>query len=406
MKKQVKIGFIGAGGFISAHHLATARDCELTEVRAIADINKQILEYHSSRMPIGYTTSDYRDLLNDAEIDIIVIGTKQDMHASMIVESLDAGKWVLCEKPMANNSAEVKAVMAAEKHNPGRLAIGFNRRFAPACRKAKQLMGLAERPWMINYRMMNQSTHVHDSFYAREPRILYEGCHILDLACWFFDSYPEEVYMTGDALLNNCCILSFADGSQFQFMCGSIGAISFWKENMEIFGQDKSISINDFVDMRVRGFENEYDRLYGAYRGEHDEEIMKYGFDFYDLYRTARGCEYIPEEYKVDWKKLGVADVPVKRPVDLPFDISHYHPEDKQLRGFVPNKGWFESLEHLAECYLEGVKPDNADGTAGAAATLMAMCLLESLKKKRPVKFRHKLEKHIINPKIKETANV
>jgi predicted dehydrogenase len=406
MKEQVKIGFVGAGGFISAHHLATARDCAITEVRAIADINEKVLEYHSSRMSVGYTTTNYRDLLNDKEIDIIVIGTKQDMHAALIVESLDAGKWVLCEKPMANNATEAKAVLAAEKRNPGYLAIGFNRRFAPACRQAKQLMSQAKRPWMVNYRMMNQSSHAQDSYYAKEPRILYEGCHVLDLACWFFESYPEEVYMTGDVLLNNCCILSFADGSQFQFMCGSIGAISFWKENMEIFGQDKSICINDFVDMRVRGFKNEYDRLFGTYRGEHDANIMKYGFDFYDLYRTERSCDYIPDEYKVDWRKLGVVDIPVKRPTNLPFDISEYHRKNTELRGFVPNKGWFESLEHLAECKLTGKKPDNADGKAGAAATLMAMCLLESLKTRRPVNFRNNLKAYITKPKTKETVNV
>jgi len=406
MTRKVQMGFIGAGGFISAHHLATARDSEFMEIRAIADINPRILQHHQSAMQVGYVTADYRELLNDDKLDIIVIGTKQDLHAKLIIESLDAGKWVLCEKPMANTVEESQQVLDAEKRNPGRLAIGFNRRFAPACRQARELMRQAKRPWFVNYRMMNQSTHVFDSYYKKQPRILYEGCHILDLARWFFESDPSEVFMTGDEFKNNCCILSFADGSQFQFMCGSIGATTFWKENMEVFGQDKTISINDFVDMRVRGFPGEYDRLFEPYRGEQGAEILKYGFDFYEMYGAYYREEYVPPEFKVDWAQYGVANVMPRRPIELPFNIAHFSRQNKELRGFVPNKGWYESLEHFAKCLLDGKVPDNASGRDGAKATEMAMCLLESLKTKRPIKFNHKRENSTINIQIKETANV
>ncbi len=58
-------------------------------------------------MPIGYTTRDYRELFADFNIDIVIIGTKQGLHSKIIVECLDAGKWVLCEKPMASNEEEI-----------------------------------------------------------------------------------------------------------------------------------------------------------------------------------------------------------------------------------------------------------------------------------------------------------
>ena len=89
------MGFIGAGGFISAHHLLTVRDSEIMEIRAIADIDEKRLTKHAAGMSVGYTTTDYRKLLADSEIDMVIIGTKQDLHARFIVESLDAGKWVL-----------------------------------------------------------------------------------------------------------------------------------------------------------------------------------------------------------------------------------------------------------------------------------------------------------------------
>ena len=393
MAKTAKIGFIGAGGFISAHHLATARDSEIMSVHAIADLNRERLAQHAANMSVGYTATDYKKLLNDPEIDIIIIGTKQDLHAKLIIESLEAGKWVLCEKPMANTLDESLRVLEAEVDNPGRLAIGFNRRFAPAYRLAKKLMRQARRPWLVNYRMMNQSSHVFDNFYKNEPRILYEGCHILDFARWLFDDDPVEVFMTGDRLKNNCCILSFADGSQFQFMCGSVGATSFCKENLEIFGQDKTIAVNDFIDMRIRGFENQRDRLFEPYRGEHGAEVMEYGFDFYEIYMAHYRDEYVAPEFKVDWDKLGVANVMPERPIRLPFDIKKFHRENMELNGFVPNKGWYESLEQFAQCFLSGAVPDNAAGIDGAKSTELAMSLLESLRIKRPVNFIKNCEK-------------
>ena len=130
--KKVQVGFIGAGNFVSAHHLLTVRDSKIMDIRAIADLDEERLKKHSSNMEVGYTTTDYKKVLEDPEIDMVVVGTKQNLHARFIVESLDAGKWVLCEKPMAETEEETQAVLDAEERNPGKLAIGFNRRFSPA----------------------------------------------------------------------------------------------------------------------------------------------------------------------------------------------------------------------------------------------------------------------------------
>ena len=56
------------------------------------------------------------------------------------------------------------------------------------------------RPWFVNYRLMypNPSKQSETSFYRDQPRILYEGCHVLDLVCWLLGGPPERVFMTGD----------------------------------------------------------------------------------------------------------------------------------------------------------------------------------------------------------------
>ena len=70
----------------------------------------------------------------------------------------------------------------------------------------------------------NPTKRGEKDFYSTHERILYEGSHILDLVCWLLDAEPQRVFMTGDRLVNNCCILDFAEGSQVSFMCGSMGS--------------------------------------------------------------------------------------------------------------------------------------------------------------------------------------
>jgi predicted dehydrogenase len=375
---KVQVGFIGAGGFISAHHLLTVRDSDIMEIRAIADLDTERLASHAARMPVGYTTADYQDLLADDEIDLVIIGTKQDLHARFIVESLDAGKWVLCEKPMAETEEETAAVLAAEARNPGRLAIGFNRRFAPAYQDTKRLMAGRQRPWYLNYRLMypNPDKQAKGSFYSTHERILYEGCHILDLVCWLLDAEPRRVFMTGDRILNNCCILDYADGSQVSFMCGSMGSYALWKEYLEVFAEYTAITVSDFTDMRVRGFAGEHDRVFAPHMGEHAAEVRQYGFDFYELYKvTALGTD----NRQAYLDNYGMVLEEVVRPTPVPLDVHAYGKEHPDLWGFIPDKGWIAAVEHFAQCFLDGTEPMNADGRAGALSTRLALALLESL---------------------------
>lgn len=384
--KKVQVGFIGAGNFITANHLLTARDSKIMEIRAIADLNTELLQRHSGRMKIGYTATDYKKLLSDKDIDIIIIGTKQDLHSKLIVESLNAGKWVLCEKPMSETREQTRAVLEAEKNNPGKLALGFNRRFAPSMMRLKKLMQGVKKPWFINYRLMypNPMKHGENNFYANHERILYEGCHILDLVSWILEADPVRVYMSGDRLYNNCCILEYPNGDRVTFMCGSMGSYCHWKESIEVFSYYQTISVFDFTDMRVRGFKGEFDSIYGAYRGEHDDAIIKYGFDFCEAYKYKK---LLPSK-QAYLENYGMIIEEVKRPIPYQFNLDDYNDVDPDLWNFVCNKGWFESVEHFAKSYLDRTEPLNANGRAGALATEIALVLLESLEKKQPIDFK------------------
>ncbi|MFI4912335.1 MAG: Gfo/Idh/MocA family protein [Sedimentisphaeraceae bacterium JB056] len=386
--RKAKIGIIGAGHFVRGHHLETARKSDLMEIRAVADIIPERLNKFTEIAPIGYTTFDYKKLLDDEEIDIVIIGTKQDLHAKMIVESLDAGKWVYCEKPMSQNEEESQMVLDAEKRNPGKLAIGFNRRFSPAIQKIRQLMANEKRPWYIDYILMSPALDYNKpgSYYANQPRILYEGCHILDLLCWMLGTAPSSVYMTGN-IHNNCCIIGFDDGSQVSFTCGSTGSWCLYKEMMHIFCDYKSIAMTDFIDLKIRGFKGEFDKVYPPFEEEYKQDVLKYGYDYWEALTNKRAIEYKDEKYSTEkyYKQYGIYTEKIKRPVPIPKEPVDYGFSDPEFLVLHPDKGWKNALEHFVECFITNQEPENANGSSGYLSTLLAEKLLESMHTGKPI---------------------
>ena len=390
--KKVNIGFIGAGAFISATHLQTAGAADFINIRAIADLNEELLSKHSSEYSITYTTTDYKQLLNDPEIDIVVIGTKQELHAELIVESLDAGKWVWCEKPMCETEEEAKQILAAEERNPGKLAIGFNRRFAPAYTAALNALKKRPRPWFVNYRVQMdnyQKKHDKNSFYFNRPAIIYEGCHFTDLASFIFGEAPSRVYMSGpENAENDCIILEYADGSRFQLLnTNTAGNTGLGKEFAEFFAADLALEVDNFVDFKLRGDYENFDRIFPPAWGKFSEETLLYGYDFLETLRMQ-----LSQPDRAVNKHCTLA--PVKRGyANRPYEakIAEIYEEMKDLpwpqRVIQVDKGWEAAFQHFCKAFLDKTEPLNANGKSGKLANDISFALLESKKTKRPVDF-------------------
>ena len=393
--KQVNVGFIGAGAFISSTHLRTAGATDYINISAIADLNEKLLVAHSKKYKVGYTTTDYKQLLNDPAIDIIVIGVKQELHAKLIVESLDSGKWVWCEKPMCETAEEAENILAAAERNPGKLAIGFNRRFAPAYTAALSELKKRPRPWFVSYRMqMNnvQKKRNKDSFYFTRPAIVYEGCHLTDLATFIFGEAPSRVFMSGPAdEENDCVILEYKDGSRFQLLTtNSAGNGGLAKEFAEFFAAGLALQVNDFTDLKIRGDYDKTDRIFPFAWGEYADEINRYGYDFVETLRMQLAQ---PDRAIADAQDTVIAPV-VRGYSEHPYEaaVNKIYEELKDLdwedRHFIVDKGWERSFQHFCKAFLDGTEPLNADAKAGKLANDISYALLESKKCGSPVEFK------------------
>lgn len=128
MTTTLKIGMIGTGS-IAHEHIQAYQKMDNVELVAFCDINPSQLNHMADRYGISETYSSKEALLASADIDAVSVCTWNAAHAECAIAALNAGKHVLCEKPMATSVADALAMEAAAKKNGKLLMIGFVRRF-------------------------------------------------------------------------------------------------------------------------------------------------------------------------------------------------------------------------------------------------------------------------------------
>ena len=112
MSTQLNVAIIGVGG-IARTHMPGWGASEHTQVVAGCDINQDVLWNWGEQHAIKKLVTDPSDLFRDPDIDIIDICTPNNYHAPLAIGALDAGKHVLCEKPLAPTPAEILDIIAA-----------------------------------------------------------------------------------------------------------------------------------------------------------------------------------------------------------------------------------------------------------------------------------------------------
>ena len=144
---------------------------------------------------IGNSTTDYKSILSDPNIDLVIITTRHNEHARMVRESLEAGKHVFVEKPLALNKEELNSIIKAYKGDKT-LTVGFNRRFSPHMQKVKQLTGNVPMNVIATMNAGNipANVWVHD-MKVGGGRIVGEACHYMDLITFLTGSKIKSVCM-------------------------------------------------------------------------------------------------------------------------------------------------------------------------------------------------------------------
>ncbi|WP_026767996.1 bi-domain-containing oxidoreductase [Asinibacterium sp. OR53] len=266
------LGVIGAGNFTKMTVMPALKNAG-AHYKYISSAGGLTAKSLANKYGFEFSTTDYKQILNDSSVDLVMITTRHNMHAQMAIEVLNARKHVFVEKPLAINEKELDAIIKAYRQQQSTLTInvGFNRRFSPFIQKAKKLIGEDPVPLnmiaTMNAGFIPPEVWVHDMNIGG-GRIIGEACHFIDLMIYLAGSKISEVMMSGlgnnpaNNTDNAIIVLKFNNGSQGTINYFSNGSKAYAKERIEIFSQGKTLIIDNFRKMTGYGFKG-----FNSYRG-------------------------------------------------------------------------------------------------------------------------------------------
>jgi predicted dehydrogenase/threonine dehydrogenase-like Zn-dependent dehydrogenase len=263
----VGVGLIGAGLFAKGTLLPALKGVDGLAFRGVATATGLTGRDVAARFGFEYATTDYRELLADPACDAVLIATRHDLHARLVVEALAAGKHVFVEKPLALTPEELAAVDAARRAPPGAVvAVGFNRRFSPFTMQVRRWLQGVREPLVVTCRVnagpVRADSWVHDPAQGG-GRIVGELCHFLDLVQALTGADPVRVQAetlrsaAHRASDNVVATVTCADGSVASIAYVATGDKGFPRERIEVFGGGAVAVIDNFRSayLRARGRE-------------------------------------------------------------------------------------------------------------------------------------------------------
>ena len=196
-----KVGIIGVG-YAGNHHLEKFSSIDDVCVVAISDVDIAKVRQAKLKFNIRSTYSDHRKLLGEENLDLVVICVANHLHHDLTIEALDRGHNVLCEKPMALNLKDARAMIEVSKQNRKTLFIANNFRWDHLNPSIFQLKSLIDSRWFgrIYHIRLNRirsktfplndySRWNLDSEHSGGGVLIDLGPHMIDLGMWLASDY-------------------------------------------------------------------------------------------------------------------------------------------------------------------------------------------------------------------------
>lgn len=256
-----KIGIIGAGNFASST-IVPALVKAGAQIKYIASAQGLSAKVLAKKAKAEKATSDNSVIFQDDEVGLVIVSTRHNLHAKMVIEGLRAGKSVFVEKPLCLNLEELSEIekVYQESAKGVTLTVGFNRRFSPFAGKLKKLAG--DGPMNIvatmNAGFIPAEMWVHD-LEIGGGRIIGEACHFIDLCSYLAGSRVVAVCMNAlgenpqENTDNASILLRYENGTNAVVNYFANGSKSYEKERIEVFSQERVFVLDNWRKLTAYG---------------------------------------------------------------------------------------------------------------------------------------------------------
>ncbi len=265
--EALTVGLIGAGNFAQDTLIPALKSRKEVRLRAVATASGLSARSVADRFGFERCASAAKEILEDPGVAVVLVATRHDSHAELVVQGLRAGKSVFVEKPLALNEEQLQEVIDAFSAASGRkcdtvLMVGFNRRFASFSQEIKEFVSGRGEPLVLHYRV--NAGFVPGDHWTQDPRqgggrILGEVCHFVDWMQFLIGTPPVQVvarslpnggvYRDDNAVI----VISYADGSLGNIVYCANGDKRMGKERVEVLGGGRMAVLEDFRQLTLSG---------------------------------------------------------------------------------------------------------------------------------------------------------
>jgi len=336
---KVRVGVVGLG-IMGRVHTRAYKSHPDAEVVAVCDIDKTKAEAFAREFSVEKVYTDFRKMAEDPELEAVSVTTPDFLHKDPVIAFVEAGKDVLCEKPLATSVSDAEAMVNAAKKAGVKLMVAFHNRWSPpyALLKSRVDAGELGEP-IYAYVRLCDTIYVPTkmlSWASKSSVIWFLGSHIVDLVRWIFEKEAVKVYcVKGERVL----------------------------KNMGVNTEDFFHYIVEFEDGVVASFENSWVL----------PETMPSIVDFVSRFIFTGGCVYIDTHHH---QAMRVYTSEKSEKPDLfggPFEIHG------RLTGFNIRTVW-----HFIDCIIDDKQPLST-GEDGLAVTRIIEAALKSALEGRPI---------------------
>ena len=250
-----RVAVVGAGSFAQGT-LIPGLAAAGFELKAIASATGR--SAHGAQAQFGFERlAGVDEVLEADDVDVVAIASRHSTHAELAARALRAGKAVFVEKPPCLTAEELDELRTATEETGLPLLAGFNRRHAPLSIELRDQVRRPGRPFELLFRV--NAGPLPDDHWLNDPedgggRLLGEGCHFVDFACWFAGELPARVTTTMRAApgaplaaaQSFAVALDFEDGSLATVFYSAEGGRQLGKEYVEAHSARQSAVIEDY----------------------------------------------------------------------------------------------------------------------------------------------------------------
>jgi len=201
MAAKLNVGVVGAG-FAGRSHMQGYKNVEDANLIAVCDVGKERAQEAADKFGIPNVFTDYEEMLKMDELDAISVCLPNVMHMPATVAGLEAGKHVLCEKPLAANAEQAAKMVEAAEKSGKTLAMSLNFRYQGSALTAKKLIDSGElgEIYYAKTAMLRNNSIPKGWFHVKEKSgggpLLDLAAHVLDMTWWLMGR-PEPVSASG-----------------------------------------------------------------------------------------------------------------------------------------------------------------------------------------------------------------